>query len=77
MHAERTEHGFEVVSFESSEVIHFVPCEFVGSMRHRVLVGLMRNMDLDRYFVRDTRDMEPGAEIDRDRELARRERETR
>lgn len=50
--------GFEVVNYETREVIHFVPCDYDSDrMRERVMLGLLRNMR-DDCFVRDTRDEE-------------------
>lgn len=52
--------GFEVVTMQDGEVVDFIPCSMNhDSMRERVLMGLLRNMDRDRYFVRDTRDAKP------------------
>lgn len=49
--------GFEIVRM-NGEVVRFIPCTKNESMRDKVLMGLLRNMNTDAYFVRDTRDEE-------------------
>ncbi len=48
--------GFEVCAMETGEVVDFIPTTKNGSQRERSMLGLMTNMDLENYFVRDTRD---------------------
>lgn len=50
-----TRDGFEVVRQDTGEVIHFFPCNANDSRRERVERGCLRKVDLDRFFVRDTR----------------------
>ena len=48
--------GFSIRDFQGNEV-HFVPCtDNSDRMRERVLMGLLRNMNTDQYFVADARD---------------------
>lgn len=52
-----TKDGFEVVRMDNDEVIDFIECTTHSeAMRERAMAGLLRNMDTDQYFVRDTRD---------------------
>lgn len=49
--------GFEVRTQNAKqEVVHFVACDLEGSQREKVLRGMLRNMDTDKYIVADTRD---------------------
>lgn len=47
--------GFVVRGIDGNEV-SFIACDKGGSTRERVEMGLLRNMDIDRFFVEDTRD---------------------
>lgn len=47
--------GFVVTAIESGEEIDFISCGYSDSTRDRVLAGLLRNMDTDRFLVGDTR----------------------
>lgn len=47
--------GFIVRKIDGTEV-HRVACSKSDPQRERSLMGLMRNMDLDNFYVEDTRD---------------------
>lgn len=48
--------GFVVTEMESGKEIDFIPCSYASeTTRDRVLAGILRNMDTDRFLVGDTR----------------------
>lgn len=48
--------GFIIRELESGEEINFIASDYDGRMREKVEVGLFHRVDLDRYFVEDTRE---------------------
>lgn len=48
--------GFSVREIDTGDEIHFVASHYSGRMRQRVEMGLLRNTNLDRFFVVDTRE---------------------
>lgn len=58
---EQKQRALEVVNIATGEVVKSIPVS--GSERHveKVTMGLLRNMDTDRFFVRDTNDAENEA----------------
>ena len=47
--------GFVVVDEDGQEV-HFTPCAYSGNMRDKAFMGMLRNTDIDRFDLKDTRD---------------------
>jgi hypothetical protein len=51
-----TRDGFVVRNLKTREEVHFVSCSKDGSMREKVLVGLLHRVDAEHYFIEDTRE---------------------
>ncbi|MCA1571181.1 MAG: hypothetical protein LC798_12860 [Chloroflexi bacterium] len=48
--------GFEIVEYETGEIVRFIACDKSERLREKVEMGLLRNMDTEHYGVQDTRD---------------------
>lgn len=48
--------GFEIVEWKTGKVVRFIACSKGGSQREKVEMGLLINMNVEAYGLRDTRE---------------------
>jgi hypothetical protein len=48
--------GFVIRSLEDRKEVRFIKCERDGRMRERAEDGLLMKVDLERFFIEDTRE---------------------